>query len=251
MAEDSGESGGGKSGLQLPAQVTLARTSPGGPFARGTIDAGYAQVPLVNGTGTTITVARVFLTPLADARTGLATMAADTVLSAGVHKSELLPGEATAIEIVGTVPARPGSYTAQLEVITEGGETAVAPVSVTVAASVGWGIACMLLGLLLLGVVKLLTGEGDVQEKKREVLRARADIHELLQRNPPPQRRLEAVAEIDRNLDDAVRALAPRSLLSTAALRMPMQLSPMRGRALPSCRMRSQRSLPVRPTWLT
>lgn len=66
----------------------------------------------------------------------------------------------------------------------------------------------MLLGLLLLGVVKLLTGEGDVQEKKREVLRARADIHELLQRNPPPQRRFEAVAEIDRNLDDAVRALA-------------------------------------------
>lgn len=137
MAEDSGESSGGKAGLRLPAQATLARTSPGGPLARGTIDAGHAKVPLVNSTGTTITVARIFLTPLADARTGLATMTADTVLSAGVDKSELLPGEATTIDIVGTMPARPGSYTAQLEVITEGGEAAVAPVSVTVAASVG------------------------------------------------------------------------------------------------------------------
>ena len=71
----------------------------------------------------------------------------------------------------------------------------------------------MLLGLLLLGVLKLLTGEGDVQEKTREVLRARAEIHTFLQRDPPPQRRADAVAEIDRNLDEAVRTLArPRPL---------------------------------------
>jgi hypothetical protein len=220
MAEVDSETNGGKAGLQLPAQVTLARTSPGGPVARGAFDAGHAQVSLVNGTGTTITVARVFVTPLADARTGLAPIRADTTLFAGVDKSELLPGEATTIEITGTAPARPGTYTAQLEVITEDGKTAVTPVSITVAANAGWGIACMLLGLLLLGVVKLLTGEGDVQEKKREVLRTRADIHALLQRNPPPQRRLEAVAEIDRNLDEAVRDLARPHPLSVVDRRI-------------------------------
>jgi hypothetical protein len=220
MAEVDSETNAGKAGLQLPAQVTLARTSPGGPVARGAFDAQHAQVSLVNSTGTTITVARVFVTPLADARTGLAPMTADATLFAGVDKSELLPGEATTIEITGTVPARPGTYTGQLEVITEDGEAAVTTVSVRVAANAGWGIACMLLGLLLLGVVKLLTGEGDVQEKRREVLRTRNDIHMLLQRNPPPQRRLEAVAEIDRNLDEAVRALARPHPLSVVDRRI-------------------------------
>ena len=213
MGEGTSESGGGKAGLQLPAQVTIALASAGGPFARGSLDAGRAKVSLVNGAATRITIGRVILTPLADAGTGLAPPTTNTALSAEVDKPQLDPGEATTIEITGTVPARPGSYMARLEVVTEDGETVVAPVSVTVAANAGWGIACMLLGLFLLGVVKLLTGEGDVQEKKREVLRDRAEIHALLQRNPPPQRRLEAVAEIDRNLDEAVRALArPRPL---------------------------------------
>jgi hypothetical protein len=106
MAEGGGESSGGKAGLQLPAPVILTRTSPGGPFARGTIDAAHAKVPLVNSTGSTVAVARACLTRMADARTGLATMTVDTVLAAGVEKSQLLPGEATTIEIAGTIPAR-------------------------------------------------------------------------------------------------------------------------------------------------
>jgi hypothetical protein len=208
MAEVMSESGSGEAGLQLPAQVTIARTSLGGPFGRGSLDAGRLKVSLVNGTAVTQTITRVFPAPLADAQTGLALRTAGTALSARVDKSSLDPGEATTIEITGTVPAHPGTYTARLEVITEAGETAVAPVAIAVAANPGWGVACMLLGLLLLGVLKLLTGEGDVQEKAREVLRARAKIHSLLQRDPPPQRRVEAVAEIDRNLDEAVRTLA-------------------------------------------
>jgi hypothetical protein len=133
----------------------------------------------------------------------------------------LHPGEATEIEITGTIPARPGTYVAQLEVVTEDGQAAVAPVSVAVAANAGWGIACMVLGLLLLAVLKLLTGEGDVQEKAREVLRLRAEIHTWLQRDPPPQRREEAVAEIDRNLDEAVRALALPHPFSVVDRRIP------------------------------
>jgi hypothetical protein len=233
MAEATSESGSGKAGLQLPAQVTLARTSLGGPFGRGNLDAGRAKVSLVNGTAATVTIARVFLTPLADARTGLAPRMADPALSAEVDKSPLHPGEATTIEITGTVPAHPGTYAARLELITEAGETAVAPVSIAVAAHPGWGVACMLLGLLLLGVLKLLTGEGDVQEKTREVLRARTEIHTLLQRDPPPQRvwrRLRGSTAIwtRRCARSPVRIRFPSS---TAASGMPMRPCPPRGTA--------------------
>ena len=117
MGEGTSESGGGKAGLQLPAQVTIALASAGGPFARGSLDAGRAKVSLVNGAATRITIGRVILTPLADAGTGLAPPTTNTALSAEVDKPQLDPGEATTIEITGTVPARPGSYMARLEVV--------------------------------------------------------------------------------------------------------------------------------------
>jgi hypothetical protein len=172
------------------------------------LDVSGVRMALVNGTEATVVVNRVFLSPLTDAVTGLAPRAARAELSATLGKSMLDPGEAAGIEISGTVPAHPGTYAAQLKAIPESGAAAVTTVSVAVAAHAGWGIACMLLGLLLLGVLKLLTGEGDVQNKAREVLRTRGELHAWLQRDPPPQRRAEAVAEIDRNLDEAARALA-------------------------------------------
>jgi hypothetical protein len=216
MGEVADEKGGGAPCLQLPEQVTLAQRSSGGPFGRFILNARCANVPLVNGTAATATVARVFLSPLADARTGLAPRPAKAALSATVDKATLDPGEATLIQITGTVPARAGTYISQLYVTTEAGETVLAPVSVTVAASPGWGIACM--GLL--GVLKLLTGAGDVQDKRREVFRARAEINAWLLRDPPPQRQADAVAEIDRDLDEAVRVLAQPHPLSVADRRI-------------------------------
>lgn len=203
----------GNANLQLPEKVALSCSSPAGPFARGMLDVSGVRVALVNGTEFSVAVNRVFLSPLTDAVTGLAPRAARAALSATLDKSMLDPGEAAGIEIGGAVPAHPGTYAAQLKAIPESGAAAVTTVSVAVAAHAGWGIACMLLGLLLLGVLllgvlKLLTGEGDVQNKAREVLRTRGELHAWLQRDPPPQRQAEAVAEIDRNLDEAVRALA-------------------------------------------
>jgi hypothetical protein len=90
-----------------------------------------------------------------------------------------------------------------------------------VAASPVWGIVSMGLGLLLLGVLKLLTGEGDVQSKLREVVRTRGQINAWLQRNPPPQHQADAVAEIDRDLDEAERALAQPRRLSAVDRRIP------------------------------
>jgi hypothetical protein len=153
----------GNANLQLPEKVALSCSSPAGPFGRGMLDVSGVRMALVNGTEATVVVNRVFLSPLTDAVTGLAPRAARAELSATLGKSMLDPGEAAGIEISGTVPAHPGTYAAQLKAIPESGAAAVTTVSVAVAAHAGWGIACMLLGLLLLGVLKLLTGEGDVQ----------------------------------------------------------------------------------------
>jgi hypothetical protein len=192
--------------LWLPAQVTIERVSLGGPFSRGATQIAPARVPLLNAAAATVSVARAFVSPLVEERTGQATRAG--ALATAVASPTLDAAAASMIEISGTVPARPGIYVAQLEATGDAGQTASAPVRVTVAASAAWGIGCMLLGLILLGVLKLLSGEGDVQDKARETQRARAEIHAWWRREPPPLSRAEAVAEIDRELDDASRTLA-------------------------------------------
>jgi hypothetical protein len=222
MAKVGEEKGGdGSVCLQLPEQVTLLQRSSAGPFGRCIIKAEPATVPLINVTATPVKVARVYLSPLAESRSGLVPQTASGALSAAVAKTTLQPGEATVIRIAGSVPARPGTYVSQLQIITEAGQTVLTPVSIAVAASPGWGIACMGFGLLLLGVLKLLTGEGDVQDKLRDVARTRGEIHAWLQRDPPPQRQTDAVAEIDRDLDDAQDALARPHLFSVVDRRIP------------------------------
>jgi hypothetical protein len=96
-----------------------------------------------------------------------------------------------------------------------------------------------------LGVLKLLTGEGDVPEKTREVLRTHAEIHTSSQRDPPPQRRAEAVAEIDRN-STAVRAHArphPLSIVDRRIQDADAALSAARD-GFTKCSMCGRRSLP-------
>jgi hypothetical protein len=195
----------------LPTTITLRVTSRAGPFARGTMSARSVAAPMLNTLKEPAFVASAHISPLADTRTGLVT--GDAALEATVEPGLLAPGDATLVGIGGTVPARPGQYAAQLDLRGETGPVAVTPLRVEVAASTAWGIACMLLGLLLLGVLKLLTGEGDIQDRARAVARERAEIHGSWQRTPPPTSRAEAVAEIDRDFDDATRALAaPRPL---------------------------------------
>lgn len=204
--------------LRLPEQVTLTERSFAGPFARSMLKARPAAVLLVNGTAAPATLTRIDVSPFVDSRTGLAAPAG---LVAAADKITLGPGEPTLIRLAGYVPAHPATYICQLQVTTEEGETASVPVSVAVAASPVWGIISMGLGLLLLGVLKLLTGEGDVQSKLREVVRTRGQINAWLQRNPPPQHQTDAVAEIDRDLDEAERALAQRRRLSVVDRRIP------------------------------
>jgi hypothetical protein len=185
--------------------ITIGVVSARGPFARGTIALRTARAPIRNGSAGQVVVVGACVSPLVEERTQLAIPGG--ALAAQVAAGTLAAGEAAMVEIGGAVPARPGSYMAHLDVRCDG-VTLSTLVRANVAASAVWGIGCMMLGLLLLGVLMLMTGEGDAQERTREALRTRGEIHAAWQRNPPPQSRRAEVAEIDYDLDEAVRTLA-------------------------------------------
>jgi hypothetical protein len=182
MAEESAAS--------WPALVLIARVSAAGPFARGTLPVRPVRVP----------------TRATEAGVSAVVGEESGVLAAGALAARV---DGATVEISGRVPARPGKYAARLDL----GAAGVTPIRVNVAASAAWGVGCMLVGLLLLGVLNLLTGEGGVQERAREVYRARADIHAAWDRDPPPQSAAGAMGEIDGDFDTAMGALAqPRAL---------------------------------------
>jgi hypothetical protein len=202
------ENVGDTSTLALPDRIVVSRHSLAGPLARGALSIGMVRTILVNTGDAPVAVSRVFLTPLANADDGTVPPGG-AALSTETDSLTLDPAQTAAIDIAGTVPARPGVYSARLEVV----PAASAPVIVNVAASPAWGIACMLLGLLLLGIVNLLTGEGGVQEKARDVERTRAGLQAWFVAHPPPLQDSARVADIDADLDEAARTLAaPRPL---------------------------------------
>jgi hypothetical protein len=162
-----------------------------------------ARALVRNGSGEQVVVVDARVSPLVEEHTRLAM--AEGALTAQVPAGTLAAGEAAMVEIGGTVPAQPGRYTAHLGVRCDAGIALSTLVRTNVSASAVWGIGCM--SLLLLGVLKLMTGEGDVRERTRETLRTRAEIHADWQRTPPPQSRRAEVAEIDYDLDEAVRTL--------------------------------------------
>lgn len=216
MSEES-DRNGAAAALLLPSRISLRRNSAAGPLARGTLTLRAVTVPLFNDTAETVIVNRALITPLTEEETGLAPATEGAALSARTETAGLEPGHGAKVEIAGTVPARPGAYAAELRVSAGAGQagtkTATAPVSIAVAASPAWGFGCLVLGLVLLAMVQFLSREGGVQEKIREVERFHGDTHAWLQREPPPQGRAERVAEIDRDLDEALTALSePRSL---------------------------------------
>jgi hypothetical protein len=85
----------------------------------------------------------------------------------------------------GKVPARPGRYLGivRLAAADNAAKRVVVPVTVEVAASAAWGAGYMLLGLMALGLVSVLEGEGQLHDKQREVLEAAQSFHERLERS--------------------------------------------------------------------
>jgi hypothetical protein len=120
----------------------------------------------------------------------------------------LAPGEEALIELSGSVPGRPGIYASTARFGTAGVGALAIPLTAAVSASPLWGIACMLLGLAVVGTTNALTGAGSVTSQLREALTARQLTHEWLERHPPPERLSRDIDDMDRNFDAAVTALS-------------------------------------------
>ncbi len=186
--------------------VVLSATSLAGPFAAGVLTIGAVKTPVRNATDAPLNLVSARVSPLVSERTGLSPAAGE--LGAEVTRGPIGLGETAWVTIGGTVPARPGAYLAELDVLSGSGAVIAIPIRVEVAASPLWGVACLLFGLSLIGLLGLLTGAGDVEETTRETLLERAAIHDEWVRDPPPSSRADMVAAIDQNIDDAVRSLA-------------------------------------------
>jgi hypothetical protein len=183
--------------------IVLRGTSYWGPFAKGEVALAPAQALVSNAADRPLIVTSARVGPIANARTGLAAAGS---LVAKVASGPLQPGDSALLTISGSAPARPGSYRAQLDLQGAGGTQISTPLRVDVAASALWGILCLLLGLSLIGVIRLLSGQGDVEELARSTIRERSAIRAEWDRNPPPASHAAAVAEIERSFDDALRS---------------------------------------------
>ena len=82
-----------------------------------------------------------------------------------------------------------------------------------VAARLAWGVACMIFGLALVGIINALDSESGIQGELHRALLARQAAHEFLQQTPPPQSRTALVENADREFDAAIATLQkPRAL---------------------------------------
>jgi hypothetical protein len=194
-------------GLAGPDAVLVKTRSLPGPFASSRlIRLQTVRVPIVN-TGTTgLTLTDINLDPLHVAERGVGAGGSFQVQSTK-DAPVLAPGAGTEVVLSGRVPARPGSYASTLRLRADTGEMLKIPVSIAVGASPLWGIACMLLGLSLLGVMNVLSGETEVQSALRDAIRFRQQAHEWIELTPPPESRAADVLAMDREIAAAIAAL--------------------------------------------
>ena len=192
-----------------PPEISLNMTSGWGPFAgRGTLAVHRYVVPVVNSGAKPVRLIQLGLDKLRDAATGfLAGGEINPELELGSLPLRLEPGESCNIAIAGSAPARPSAYASALRLRPEEGDELVVPVKVKVAAHPGWGIACMVAGAAMLGLIDLLTGESAVQSKLRDLLRYRETVHAALEHAPPPESRAASLVTFDREVTAGLAAV--------------------------------------------
>ena len=189
--------------------VLLKIQSPLGPFARLFPDRLLPLDPMV------VVLRDAVMAKQPAQELVIAWSAADSGLEApGRLEAEIIVDSVTGnpdrLALRGKVSARPGRYLGfvRLAAADDAAKPLVVPVTVEVAASATWGVGFMLLGLMALGLVSVLEGEGQLHDKQREVLEAAQSFHERLERSPLPQRFELDVADVDR----AAKLSEPRPL---------------------------------------
>jgi hypothetical protein len=196
-----------------PSAITISAASARGPLAGDrSFEIRPFRVSLVNAGSVPVTFQHARLDPLCEADSGAKAGAHLTVAEPAAREEPavLEPGATIDFLIEGRVPARANRYASALRVGFEPGEGLVIPVTVKVSALPAWGIACMLVGLGLLGVVNVLNAESDAQNKLREILNYRQEIHELLERSPVPESQAQDEITLNENLAAATSALHRR-----------------------------------------
>ena len=194
-----------------PERVIIRVTSPQGPFAAA--DSKLAAPPtkiwLVNPGVEPLALSELALDPLQNVDGG---SVAVSPLAIEAATPTIAPGQGALATISGDVPAQPGVYESRLR-IARGTSECVSPVEVRVGASAIWGFACMVVGLLLVGVINALDSESGVKGDLRGALETRQSTHELLQQKPAPQSSAVLVENINREFDAAVAILQkPREI---------------------------------------
>ncbi len=126
----------------------------------------------------------------------------------------LAPGAALTLELSGWLPAHPGSVATTARILMPDGGGLDIPVAIDIPAAAPWGIGCMLAGLLCLGLINVLAGEGAVKTRLHDALAARGDIHAFLEANPAPQSRRGDIDAMDQGFDKAVADLSERRGIS-------------------------------------
>ena len=199
-----------------PASVELRQISGRGPFARPgeTMRLRPAHFDIVNSGEAACRIEAITLDPLSRDKIGTNATADLAVQCTTDLTAPLLPGQSLTLTITGEIPAQPGGYSTTVRITTGDGQRLAVPVAVIVPASPAWGIAAMVAGLLLLGTVNLLAGEGDVTTRLHDALKARQDIHTVLEANPAPESRAGDVAAMDHDFDAAIESLGERRRVS-------------------------------------
>jgi hypothetical protein len=201
--------------LAGPEVIKINVTSPRGPFACKDANLAIQQTrfSLVNTSANSVVINRLVFDPLQRSESGVMT---DSHLTTEAAQLELAPGESTSVTISGLVPAKPAIYTSILRVMLHEGAQVSIHVVFNVAACLAWGVACMIFGLALVGIINALDSESGIQGELHRALLARQAAHEFLQNTSPPQSRNALVENADREFDAAIATLQKPHALSFA-----------------------------------
>jgi hypothetical protein len=190
-------------GLVGPDTIILRAVAGRGPLARAfeQLHLRPTRVRFVNTAAAPITITAATFDPAYDTTSGAA---AEVALAAEVSGLAPVPGEPVTVALHGRVPARAGIYRSNLRLAVVGGEPSVTPLEIRVSVHPAWGFACLMLGLLLVGLDALLESESDLRRQRHDALQLRQQVHETLAQVPAPLVSALPVAVIDREIDQAL-----------------------------------------------
>lgn len=214
-AEDGGDRGVG-SKLAGPAAITVSLTEWWGPFAgRGArVQCGDRHIVLVNAGDKTLEIGRVEADPVVRERDGIPVSMnvrarlAEGEATAGSEAVNVPPGAHLDVVLSGEGTVRAGVYVSRVRVSPIGEPALDIPVRIEVSTSFAWAVACIVAGLVTLAVLKLLSGESDVEWRLNEALALRREMHEAVERRPLPPDSIGDFEVADEAVSEAIGRLS-------------------------------------------